>query len=68
MMTVKELVNATGMRRNPLDQLLYKMAKDGQIHKVMRGRYVHPDRADLQPPSKNDKKIRNHGKDYSQDG
>ena len=58
-MTVNDILSATGMNRNACDQLLFKMAKDGQITKVKRGHYVHPDRSDLLPPSKNDKKVRN---------
>ena len=54
---------ATGAARNNVDQLLYKMMKDGEIRKAKRGRYIHPDRLDLiEPdpftPGKNDKKIR----------
>lgn len=56
--TVKDIVTATGMNRNAADQLLWKMAKDGQIVKVKRGHYAHPDRADLHTPGKNDKKVR----------
>lgn len=60
-LTVAEIVSATGMNRNACDQLLYKMAKDGQITKAKRGHYYHPDRTDLTPstPHKIDKKIRN---------
>lgn len=59
--TPVELVAATGMKRNNLDQLLYRMAKAGEIQKCGRGKYVHLDRSDLltqAPPTKNDKKIR----------
>lgn len=59
LMTVKDVLSATGMERNACDQLLYKMAKDSQILKPKRGHYVHPDRTDLLPPGKNDKKVRN---------
>lgn len=59
LMTVKDVMSATGMQRNACDQLLYKMAKEGQITKVKRGHYAHPDRSDLQTPGKNDKKVRN---------
>lgn len=48
--TVGDLVAATGMPRNNLDQLLFKMAKDGEINRVKRGVYATPD--------KNAKKIR----------
>lgn len=46
-MTPADLVAATGMKRNNLDQLLYRMAKAGEILKAKRGQYVHPDRTDL---------------------
>lgn len=62
-MTPSELVAATGMRRNGVDQLLYKMAKAGEIMKAERGKYVHPNRTDLlgscRTPDKIDKKVRN---------
>ena len=60
-MTVKDIQTATAMNRNACDQLLFKMAKEGQITKVKRGQYIHPDRQDLLPPDKNDKKVRNEG-------
>ena len=37
----------TGMSRNNVDQLLFKMAKAGDVLKAKRGCYVHPDRTDL---------------------
>jgi hypothetical protein len=46
-MNPADLASATGMPRNNVDQLLYKMAKDQQVHKTGRGRYVHADRDDL---------------------
>ena len=52
----QEIAQRTGMPRNNIDQLLYKMAQDGQLAKAGRGRYRHPDH---QPPGKIDKKIRN---------
>lgn len=63
-MTPKEIEIATGMERNNLDQLLHKMAKDGEVVRAKRGRYVHPGRSDLieagtSTPSKDDKKVRN---------
>lgn len=47
-----------------LDQLLFKMAKAGEVSKAGRGRCVHPVRTyliegDPLTPHKNDKKIRN---------
>jgi hypothetical protein len=65
LMTVKDIQSATGMNQNALNQLLFKMAREGQVMKVKRGHYVHPDRVDLLPPSKNDKKVRN---DDEEDG
>lgn len=62
-MTVKDIQDATGMNRNACDQLLFKMVKDDQVTKVKRGHYVHPDRHDLLPPSKKDKKVRNDGEE-----
>ena len=59
----QELTIATGMARNNINQLLFKMAKAGEVQKTRRGRYIHPDRSDLsdrnQNPDKNDKKITN---------
>jgi hypothetical protein len=55
-------IAATGKKRNNLDQLLFGMAKAGEIQKCGRGKYVHLDRSDLltqAPPHENDKKIRN---------
>jgi RecA-family ATPase len=42
-----EIASATGMPRNNVDQLLFKMAKDQQVQKTGRGQYVHADRDDL---------------------
>jgi hypothetical protein len=42
-----EIVAATGMSRNALDQLLFKMVKAGEVIKVKRGMFVHPTRKDL---------------------
>lgn len=62
-MDPRELAIATGAARNAIDQLLYKLAKAGEVHKVSRGLYVHSNRGDLiaahtRTPHKNDKKIR----------
>jgi biotin operon repressor len=46
-MSPQELSIATGASRNNVDQLLYKMAKAGEVIKAKRGRYVHPTRLDL---------------------
>ena len=68
----REISIATGADRNNIDQLLYKMAKAGEVLKAKRGRYIHPSRADLieahaSTPHKNDKKIRN-GEDEDAEG
>ena len=67
-MNPRDLSIACGMPRNNTDQLLFKMAKAGEVLKAGRGLYVHPERSDLipvppSPPDKNDKKIRNEGSD-----
>jgi RecA-family ATPase len=49
-MTVSDLIAATGMERNSLNQLLFKMAKSGDIVRVGRGVYALP-----ATPDKNDK-------------
>ena len=61
-MSPPDLAIAANMARNNVDQFLYKMAKAGEVQKTGRGRYIHPDRPDLDrqrpAPRKNDKKIR----------
>jgi hypothetical protein len=42
-----EVAIAAEMPRNNVDQLLFKMAKAGEVRKIGRGHYVHPDRKDL---------------------
>jgi RecA-family ATPase len=54
-MNPKEISVATGHGRNSTDQLLYKMAKAGEIEKTGRGLYIHTQRPELR---KIDKKIR----------
>src|SRR5216683_1607246 len=54
-MNPKEISIATRSARNSTDQLLYKMAKAGEVEKTGRGLYIHPDRLDLR---KIDKRIR----------
>lgn len=70
-MNPRDLSIASGMPRNNTDQLLFKMAKAGEVLKAGRGLYVHPERSDLIPaspstPDKNDKKIRYEDKDDSE--
>ena len=48
-MTPQDLVASTGIPRNNLDQLLFKMTRDGEVTKVGRGKYRHSDRADMEP-------------------
>lgn len=61
-MAPKGIAIETGMARNNVDQLLYKIAKTGEILKAGRGRYIHASRSDIligdggTPPDKNDKK------------
>ncbi len=67
-MNPRDLSIASGMPRNNTDQLLFKMAKAGEVLKAGRGMYVHPERGDLIPgspstPDKNDKKIRYEDRD-----
>lgn len=68
-MAPKDIAIETGMPRNNVDQLLYKIAKTGEILKAGRGRYVHASRSDILiggggiPPDKNDKKIRKDGRE-----
>ena len=53
-MTVSDMVAATGMNRNNLDQLLYKMRRAGAIERIKAGTYRLCD-----TPDKTDKTIRN---------
>lgn len=42
-MTPAEIADATGMKRNNVKQLLYKMVKAGEVEKAQKpGRYLHP--------------------------
>jgi hypothetical protein len=42
-LTVKEIMSATGLdKRSAVDQLLYRMGKDGEIIRSARGRYALP--------------------------
>jgi hypothetical protein len=52
-----DVANALGLRRNNVKQLLFKMAKAGEVVKPPgRGKYIHPDRTDLSAALK----LRNH--------
>jgi hypothetical protein len=48
-MKISALVDATAMKRNPLEVLLGRMARGGEIQRVGKGRYAHKDYA---PPPK----------------
>ena len=63
-MSPQEIAIMADMKRNNVDRLLGKMAKDGEVLKAKRGRYVHPARSDLtasltSTPGKKGKKVRN---------
>lgn len=78
-----DLSIACGMPRNNIDQLLFKMGRDGEIVKTGRGLYVHPSRSDLlidltggakskkagnrEASDKIDKKVRNEAPEPRQD-
>jgi AAA domain len=42
-MCSNDIADAIGMARNNVRQLLFKMAKDGEVTKAKRGRYQHPE-------------------------
>src|SRR4029077_16521656 len=41
--TIPALMEETGMKRNPLEVLLGRMAKDGKIKRIGKGLYAHLD-------------------------
>lgn len=47
LMSPTDLSDATRMSNQNIRQMLVTMAKAGEVTKVRRGRYAHPDRADL---------------------
>ena len=53
-MTIAALAEATGTKRNPLEVLLGRMAKDDEIQRVAKGLYAHRDYTPLanDPPGK----------------
>ncbi len=57
-MEPKEIVASTGMNPNNVWQLLFKMAKDGEVVKVGRGQYRHPDHPEKATPHKDAKEVR----------
>jgi AAA domain len=59
-MTIPALMEETGMKRNPLEVLLGRMAKEGEIQRVGKGLYAHKDYVSppddpppANPPNKN---------------
>lgn len=64
-MNPREIAIEADMKRNNVDKLLGKMVKAGEVLKAGRGRYVHPDRAELltashtPTPGQNGQKVRN---------
>lgn len=64
-MNPHDLAVATNMARNNVDQLLFKMARAAEVRKCGRGRYIHPQRGDLDTTAakadKIDKTVRNQG-------
>src|SRR5262249_22712135 len=56
-MTIPALMEATGMKRNPLEVLLGRMATKGEIRRIGKGLYAHLDYVsapDDPPPAKPD--------------
>jgi Xaa-Pro aminopeptidase len=49
-MSPAEIGDAIGMARNNTKQFLFQMARAGEVRKIGRGRYIHPERGDLAPP------------------
>lgn len=49
-MTPSDISDATGMPRNNVKQLLFKMGKSGEVNKVGRGQYIHPEVDNPKPP------------------
>jgi hypothetical protein len=54
-MRINELAVATSMKRNPLEVLLGRMAKDGLIKRTGSGRYAHKDYVEPPKPSEAEK-------------
>ena len=48
-MSPAEIAGAANLKSNSVKQLLFKMAAAGEVLKVGRGRYLHPDRAPPEP-------------------
>jgi hypothetical protein len=56
LLSPEQIAAATGVKRNAVDQRLYRMVKDGEVIQIHRGRYAPPDRAKMLTPHKTDKK------------
>ncbi len=54
-MSPEQISIATSLKRNNVDQLLYRMAKYGEAVMISRGRYCHPNKTELMTPHKNRK-------------
>jgi hypothetical protein len=63
-MTIRGLMEATGMKRNPLEVLLGRMAKEGKIQRIGKGLYAHMDYVSPpdDPPPANPPNKTKHGK------
>lgn len=60
-MTPSDISDATGMLRNNVKQLLFKMAKNGEVNKVGRGQYIHPEVDNSLTPHNLDNPVTNSG-------
>jgi hypothetical protein len=61
-MTISALIETTGMKRNALDVLLGRMAKEGEIQRIRKGLYAHLDYispSDDPPPANPPNKTKN---------
>ncbi|GLK76714.1 hypothetical protein GCM10008171_19680 [Methylopila jiangsuensis] len=67
-MGAREIAFAVETTRNAVDILLYRMVRAGEVLKVGRGLYIHPDRTDLSADDagerKNGKKERSEATDF----
>jgi len=57
-LTPQNIAAATNMSPNNVWQLLYKMAGDGEVVKVGRGKYRHPNHPQIATSHKDDKEVR----------
>src|SRR5262249_39697892 len=63
-MTIPALMEETGMKRNPMEVLLGRMAKEGKIQRIEKGLYAHIDYVSPsdEPPPANPPNKTKHGK------